>query len=126
MVKARQAKQWLWEMDHIFETIDYNKLEKHRLAIYQLTYATDLCWDAERATVGEDVAKEMTRTEFRERFLEKNFPEMEKHQREKELIDLVQGNLTVRDYTTQFKGLSRFAPLWLTLKNDESANTLKD
>ena len=36
MVKARQAKQWLWEMDRIFETIDYKKLEKHWLAIFNV------------------------------------------------------------------------------------------
>ena len=46
---------------------------------------------------------------FRELFLEKYFPEEEKDQREKEFMELTQGNLTVREYTTQFERLSRFA-----------------
>ena len=95
MVEACQEKQWLREMDHIFKTMDCNEIEKRRLAIFQLTYAAANWWDAEKATVREDAAKEMTWTEFRERFLEKYFPETEKQQREKEFIDLVQGNMTV-------------------------------
>ena len=97
-------------MDRIFETMDCNEIEKRRLAVFQLTYAAADWWDAERAIIGEDAAKEMTWTEFRERFLEKYFPETENHQREKEFIDLVQGNMTVQEYTTRFERLSRFAP----------------
>ena len=106
MVGACQAEQWLREMDCIFETMDCNEIEKRRLAVFQLTYTTADWWDAERATIGEDAAKEMTWIEFRERFLEKYFPETEKYQREKEFIELVQGNMTVREYTTQFERLS--------------------
>ena len=51
----------------------------------------------------------MTWAAFRERFLEKFYPEDEKNQREKEFVELIQGDKTVREYVTQFKRLSRFA-----------------
>ena len=48
-------------------------------------------------------------TTFRERFLEKYFPQAKKNKRENEFIELVQGNKTVMEYTTQFERLSQFA-----------------
>ena len=46
---------------------------------------------------------------FKERFLENFFSEEERDNKEKEFIDLTQGSMTVREYTTKFERLSLFA-----------------
>ena len=45
-------------------------------------------WEAEKAIIGNAAARAMTWAVFRERFLEKFFPEDEKDQRENEFIEL--------------------------------------
>ena len=52
----------------------------------------------------------MTWTTFRERFLEKFFPEDEKDEKEKEFMELTQRGKAVREYVTLFERLSYFAP----------------
>ena len=46
---------------------------------------------------------------FKERFLAKYFPLVERNLKKKEFMELTQGNWTVQEYTTQFERLSRFA-----------------
>ena len=105
-----KAEQWLRQMDHIFETMDCNDQEIKRLATFQLTYAAADWWEAVKATIGEEAVRVMTWTTFRRKFLEKYFPATERHKREREFMDLVQGNKSVQEYTTQFERLSQFAP----------------
>ena len=97
-------------MDRIFEIIDCIQIEKRRLAIFQLTYAAVDWWDTVKGTIGEDTIRELSWTTFKQVFLEKYFLETEKDKRERAFIDLVQGNMMVREYTTQFERLSRFPP----------------
>ena len=47
---------------------------------------------------------------FKERFYKKYFSEEERDNKEKEFIDLTQGSMTMREYTTKFERLSCFAP----------------
>ena len=96
-------------MDLIFETIKCNELDKRRLAIFQLTFATADWWEAEKAMIGAEAVRGMPWEAFKIRFLEKYFPEEERDQEEKNFLSLVQGNMTIREYTTQFERLSRFA-----------------
>ena len=97
-------------MDMIFETIECSDIEKKRLAVFQLTYSVADWWDAVKATIGEDAARRMTWTSFKTKFLEKYFPRSKRNKRNNEFVGLVQGNMTVPEYTTQFERLSRFAP----------------
>ena len=48
-------------------------------------------------------------TAFKEKFLEKYFPQVEKNKKELEFIQLTQGKMTVIEYETKFTKLSRFA-----------------
>lgn len=107
---ASEAEQWIRQMDSIFDAIECNDLEKKRLAVFQLTYSAADWWESVKATIGEDATRRMTWTTFKTKFLEKYFPRSERNKRKKEFIKLVQGNMTVPEYTTQFERLSRFAP----------------
>ena len=96
-------------MDMIFETIECNELDKRRLAIFQLTFVVANWWEAEKSIIGVVVVWTIPWEAFKVRFLEKYFPEEEKDEEEKNFLSLVQGNMTVREYTTKFKRLSWFA-----------------
>ena len=69
--KLRKAEQWLREMETIFETMECNEHDKHRLATFQLIYATADWWESEKAKLGVEAIRRMPWTTFRERFLEK-------------------------------------------------------
>ena len=68
--------------------MECSKADKRRLATFQLTFAEADWWEAEKAIIGAVAARMMTWTAFRERFLEKFFPEDEKDQNEKEFMEL--------------------------------------
>ena len=74
-----------------------------------MTYAAGDWWESEKATLSPYTIRKMTWAIFQERLLEKYFSQAKKNKKEKEFIKIVQGNMTVREYTTQFKRLSRFA-----------------
>ena len=100
LAEAWEAEQWLRQMDMIFKTIMCSDIEKKCLVVFQLTYSAADWWDAIKSTIGEDVARRMTWTSFKTKFLEKYFPCSERNKRKKEFVELVQGNMTVPKYTT--------------------------
>ena len=104
-----KAEQWLHEMDLIFDTIECLDQEKRRMATFQLTYAAADWWESEKATLGEEAVPEMTWATFKVILLEKYFPITERNDKRKEFLELIKGNMTVREYTTKFERLSRFA-----------------
>ena len=57
--------------------------------MFQLTYATTDWWESEKVRFGEEVVRMMPWNMFKERFLGKYFPRMEKVKRAKEFIELV-------------------------------------
>ena len=61
-----------------------------------------------RATNGEEGVRRMTSTAFKNKFLEKYFL-IKNYRREREFIDLTQGNKLVQEYTTPFERLSQFS-----------------
>ena len=48
-----EVEEWLRGMDIIFDTMGCSRMEKHRLATYQLTYTTAEWWELEKVTLGE-------------------------------------------------------------------------
>ena len=103
-----KAKQWLREMDLIFDTIECSDQEKYRMATFQLTYATTDRWESKRATLGEETIRGMVWATFKVKFLEKYFPITERNHNRMEFLELIQGNMTVREYMTKFECLSLF------------------
>ena len=71
-------------MDLIFKAIECSEVENRWLATFQLTYAAVDWWEAEEATLGEEVVRKMPWVTLKERFPSKYF-----------LMEFVQGNYTV-------------------------------
>ena len=84
MDEPSKTKQWLREMDLIFDTIECSDQEKRRMATFQLTYATADWWESERATRGEEAIRGITWVTFKVKFLEKYFPIAERNDKRKE------------------------------------------
>ena len=60
-------------MDTIFESMECNDLDKHRLATFQLIYAAADWWESKKAKLGVEEIRRILWTTFRGRFLEKVF-----------------------------------------------------
>ena len=101
-----KVEQWLCEMDLIFDTIECSDQEKRKMAIFQLTYASADWWESEKATLGEEAIRGMAQATFKIKFLEKYFPITKRNDKRKEFLELIQGGMTVREYTTKFERLS--------------------
>ena len=63
----------------------------------------------EKATLREEAIRGMAWATFKIKFLEKYFPIIERNDKRKEFLELIQGGMTVREYMTKFECLSRFA-----------------
>ena len=110
MVELWRAKLWLHKMDLIFKAMEYSEMEKLRLATFQLSYAVVSWWEAKEVALGGESVRRMPWAIFKERFLAKCFPLVERNWKKKEFMELVQGNCTVQEYTMLFERISRFAP----------------
>ena len=75
-----------------------------------MTYFVAEWWEAEKAALDDAAIRRMNWEAFKTKFLGKYFLQSERDKKEREFMDLVQGNLSVQEYTVQFEQLSRFAP----------------
>ena len=85
----------LQEMDSFFRANDCSEVEKCLLATFQLTHTAADWWEAEEATLGAKTVRRMTWVTFKEQFLAKYFPPVERNLKKKEFMELTQGNRTV-------------------------------
>ena len=67
------------------------------MATFQLTYAATDWWELEKATLGEEVIRKITWIAFKAKFLKKYFPITERNDKMTEFLELIQGNMTVRE-----------------------------
>ena len=95
-------------MDLIFDTIECSDQEKRRMATFQLTYTAGNWWESDKATLGEEAIRGMKWMTFKVKFLDKYFHITERNDKRKEFLELIQGNMMVREYTTKFKRLCHF------------------
>ena len=59
MIEPWKAKQWIRELDQIFETMVCSELDKRCLAVFQLTYAVADWKESEKARFGEVAVRMM-------------------------------------------------------------------
>ncbi|XP_047182735.1 uncharacterized protein LOC124848954 [Vigna umbellata] len=102
-----EADQWLRDMEKIFNAKrcpDENRLV---YAEYLLTGEASHWWSSARAILTY-AQQPITWEVFRNKFYEEYFPDSVRFAKEVEFLQLVQGSMSVSEYTNKFKHLVRF------------------
>jgi len=95
-------------MEKIFTVVDVPKEKKVNIGIYYLSGEADIRWNTVK---GRLVWPEFTWSKFVDELRIKFYPVIVQRQKEKEFMELkMSGNMTVMQYTSKFKELSRFVP----------------
>ena len=76
-----------------------------RLATFQLEGEAQVWWRWARTSRDLEV---LTWAEFQELFMGKYFPDIARHAKAQEFLELKQGVMTVMDYVAKFKEFARF------------------
>ncbi|XP_052735320.1 uncharacterized protein LOC128197438 [Vigna angularis] len=102
-----EADQWLRDMERIFNA--KRCPDENRLAFteYLLTGEASHWWASTRAIL-VDTQRPITWEVFRSKFYEEYFPDSVRFAKEVEFVQLVQGGMSVSEYTNKFKHLVRF------------------
>ncbi|XP_040369350.1 uncharacterized protein LOC121051250 [Rosa chinensis] len=108
--KPHEAEEWIYNMEIHFEMMDCTQVELRRVATCLLEGDARFWWDTVKLVTLPVAMELMEWAVFKEKFLEKYFPQVERDKKELEFIQLTQGKMTVIEYETKFTKLSRFAP----------------
>ncbi|XP_052728435.1 uncharacterized protein LOC128195239 [Vigna angularis] len=102
-----EADQWLRDMEKIFNAKRCPDENRLAYAEYLLTGEANHWWASARAILA-DAHQPITWEVFRSKFYEEYFPDSVRFAKEVELLQLVQGGMSVSEYTNKFKHLVRF------------------
>lgn len=94
-------------MEKAFEALGCTDREKVVYATYMLQSSAFEWWDAHKKSFPENTL--VTWDLFKEAFYKKYLPDSIKRMKEKEFLELKQGNKSVGDYEIEFSRLARFA-----------------
>ncbi|XP_061993339.1 uncharacterized protein LOC133711199 [Rosa rugosa] len=108
--KPHEAEEWIYNLEIHFEMMDCTQVELQRVATCLLEGDARFWWDTVKRVTLPATMELMEWAVFKEKFLEKYFPQVERDKKELEFIQLTQGKMTVIEYETKFTKLSRFAP----------------
>ncbi|XP_047176840.1 uncharacterized protein LOC124844033, partial [Vigna umbellata] len=102
-----EADQWLQDMERIYNA--KRCPDENRLAFtkYLLTGEASHWWASAKAIL-TDAHRPITWEVFRNKFYEEYFPDSVRFAKEVEFLQLVQGGMSVSEYTNKFKHLVRF------------------
>ncbi|XP_037474324.1 uncharacterized protein LOC119350746 [Triticum dicoccoides] len=103
-----EAEDWITAMEKAFEAMGCTNEEKVIYAVYMLKSSAFEWWDAHKKSYPEGTP--LTLILFKEAFYKKYFPESIKRIKEREFLELKQGNKSVGEYEIEFSRLARFAP----------------
>ena len=103
-----EAEDWITAMEKAFEAMGCTNEEKVIYAVYMLKSSAFEWWDAHKKSYPEGTP--LTWILFKEAFYKKYFPESIKRIKEREFLELKQGNKSVGEYEIEFSRLARFAP----------------
>ncbi|XP_027338106.1 uncharacterized protein LOC113852046 [Abrus precatorius] len=101
------AELWIREIEKIFLTMGCAEERKVLHATYMLTGDAEMWWHGAHAML-EARGEVITWVVFRSSFLGKFFPSHVRAAKEREFLNLVQGNSSVYEYAIQFERLYRF------------------
>ncbi|XP_052723099.1 uncharacterized protein LOC128193519 [Vigna angularis] len=102
-----EADQWLRDMEKIFNAKRCPDENRLAYAEYLLTGEASHWWSSVRASL-TDAQQLITWEVFRNKFYEEYFPDSVRFAKEVEFLQLVQGSMSISEYTNKFKHLVRF------------------
>ncbi|XP_052736651.1 uncharacterized protein LOC128197860 [Vigna angularis] len=102
-----EADQWLRDIEKIFNA--KRCPDENRLAYAEYLLTGEAChwWTSAKAILA-DAQQLVTWEVFRAKFYEEYFPDIVQFAKEVEFLQLVQGGMSVSEYTNKFKHLVRF------------------
>ena len=101
------ADHWFMQIKNILEAMEITSdATRIRLAAFQLEGEARVWWRWVRTSRDLEV---MTWVGFQELFMVKYFPEIARHSKAQEFLELKQGATTMMDYVARFTELARFA-----------------
>ena len=100
------ADHWFIQIEKVLEAMEITSdTTRIRLAAFRLEGDAQVWWKWARTSRDLEA---MTWAEFQELFMGKYFPEITRHAKAQEFLELKQGAMTVMDYVTRFTELARF------------------
>ncbi|XP_073279560.1 uncharacterized protein [Primulina huaijiensis] len=106
---GEKAAGWLKSINHLFNLLEYSQDIRLKLAIYQLKDRAQLWWEATEEAM-KDSGDIITWDAFRAHFSQEYAPPSYYAAKEEEFNQLVQGNKSVVEYTSQFSALLPYVP----------------
>ena len=101
------ADHWFMQIENVLEAMEITSdTTRVRLAAFQLEGEARVWWRWVKTSRDLEV---MTWVEFQELFMGKYFPEIARHAKAQDFLELKQGATTVMDYVARFTELARFA-----------------
>ena len=100
------ADHWFMQIEKVLEAMEITfDTTRIRLAVFQLEGEAQVWWKWARTSRELEA---MTWAEFQELFMGKYFPDIARHAKAQEFLELKQGTMTVMDYVARFTELARF------------------
>ena len=101
------ADHWFMQVEKVLEAMEITSdATKIILAAFQLEGEAQVWWKWARTSRDLEA---MTWAEFQELFMGKYFPDITRHAKAQEFLELKKGAMTVMDYVDRFTKLARFA-----------------
>ncbi|XP_052728608.1 uncharacterized protein LOC128195371 [Vigna angularis] len=104
------ADQWIRDMEQIYDAKDCPNDRRPAFTEYLLTGEASHWWKTAKMILAESHSPISWKV-FKEKFYEEYFPDSVRFSKEVEFLQLVQGNMSVSEYTNRFKHLVRFNTL---------------
>ncbi|XP_075506846.1 uncharacterized protein LOC142543440 isoform X2 [Primulina tabacum] len=100
---------WLKSMNYLVNFVEYTLDLRLKLIVYQLKDQAQLCWEATEEALRE-YGQINSWEVFRTRFIQKYSPPSYYSVKEAEFNQLVQENMSVEEYVSQFSALLAYVP----------------
>jgi hypothetical protein len=116
------AENWLNDVEELLATLGCTNEQKVAYAAYKLTGEAKRWWQDKKVVLVADLGSEtaISWEVFKHEFNRHFFPRVVQEAKAREFLDLVQGGMSVIEYTMKFLQLSRFG-LYLILTEEKKA-----
>ena len=116
-VDLAEAESWLKRIKRVFNMMHCGDEEKFDYAVYLLQ---DDAYDWWETVPNSDAQpQKLTWDNFQREFQDKYMPEIYRDEKQREFLNLKQGNMTVAEYEVKFTQLSRYASSMVATERDK-------